>query len=364
METLVFLLLVGIAVCFVIPVVAITKATGARRSVEELETRLRSLEAELQMLRHAPGEPAAERPFAAKREAAEGEPFVSPPIVKSPEVRPTSVPPPLPKEVMAAATSATPPAPPQPLAVELPAPQPSLPAINWEQFMGAKLFAWIGGLELFLGVAFFVKYSFEHNLISPELRVAIGFVVGTSLVIGGLLLKRKENAVTAQTLCATGILVLYAVTFACRGYYHFAFFGLIPTFLLMTVITAMAFLLAVRLNAMVVAVLGIAGGFLTPVLLSTGEDYPLGLFVYIALLDVGLLSVAQRQRWNALPILGAVGTALMQLAWMTTFFVPEKYFGGNKVLVAMAVFAGFQGLFLAAAAWAKRTAKINHELLG
>jgi uncharacterized membrane protein len=139
--------------------------------------------------------------------------------------------------------------------------------------MGAKLFAWIGGLALFLGVAFFVKYSFEHNLISPELRVAIGFVVGASLVVGGLLLKRKENAVTAQTLCATGILVFYAATFACRVYYHFAFFGLVPTFLLMTLITAIAFLLAVRLNAMVVAVLGIAGGFLTPVLLSTGEDY-------------------------------------------------------------------------------------------
>jgi uncharacterized membrane protein len=131
----------------------------------------------------------------------------------------------------------------------------------------------------------------------------------------------------------------------------------------MTLITAMAFLLAVRLNAMVVAVLGIAGGFLTPVLLSTGEDYPLGLSVYIALLDVGLLAVAQRQRWNALAILGGLGTALMQFAWITTFFVPEKYFGGNKVLVVMAVFAGFQGLFLAAEAWAKRTRKMNHELL-
>src|SRR5207237_5868847 len=119
--------------------------------------------------------------------------------------------------------------------------RPTKPPIDWEQFMGAKLFAWIGGLALFLGVTFFVKYSFEHNLIPPELRVAIGFVVGASLVIGGLLLKRKENAVTAQTLCATGLLVLYTVTFACRAYYHFAFVGLIPTFLLMTLITAMAF---------------------------------------------------------------------------------------------------------------------------
>ena len=96
--------------------------------------------------------------------------------------------------------------------------------------------------------------------------------------------------VTAQTLCATGILILYAVTFACRSYYHFAFFGWVPTFLLMTLITAVAFLLAVRLNAIMVAILGIAGGFLTPILLSTGQDNPFGLFGYIALLDIGLLN--------------------------------------------------------------------------
>src|SRR5260370_15238175 len=94
----------------------------------------------------------------------------------------------------------------------------------------------------------------------------------------------------------------------------------------MALITVVAFLLAVRLNAIVVAILGIAGGFLTPALLSTGQDYPLGLFVYIALLDIGLLAVSQRQRWNALPILGAAGTVLMKVGWVETFFGPERYF--------------------------------------
>ena len=60
--------------------------------------------------------------------------------------------------------------------------------------------------------------------------------------------------------------------------------GLAPTFLLMTLITATAFLLAVRLDAMVVAILGMVGGFLTPVVLSTGVDNPAVLFSYVALL--------------------------------------------------------------------------------
>ncbi len=345
---LLLLFIIGLLIAIVVlPFVALAKANSAKRDVDDLVTRLSSLENKVRNLR--PEVVPALQPEVAV--AAMEAVLLPVPIATAAPIgqEKVPVPPPIPERFIKEAV-----------------PQittPARPPINWEQFMGAKLFAWIGGLALFLGVAFFVKYSFEHNLISPELRIAIGFVVGASLVIGGLLLRRKENAVTAQTLCATGILVLYAVTFACRGYYHFAFFGFIPTFLLMTLITAMAFLLAVRLNAMVVAVLGIAGGFLTPVLLSTGEDYPLGLFVYIALLDVGLFAVAQRQRWNALAILGALGTALMQFAWITTFFIPEKYFAGNKVLVVMAVLAGFQGLFLAAVAWAKRTGKMNHELL-
>jgi uncharacterized membrane protein len=241
---------------------------------------------------------------------------------------------------------------------------PAGPAINWEQFMGAKLFAWIGGFALFLGVAFFVKYSFEHNLIPPEVRVAIGFMVGIALLLGGVALKRKENAVTAQTLCGTGILILYAVTFACRSFYHFAFFGLVPTFLLMTLITATAFLLAVRLDAIVIAILGIAGGFLTPILLSTGQDNPLSLFGYIALLDVGLLLVARRKEWAVLPILGAIGTVLMQIGWVSAFFLREHYFSGNKVLVPMTLFLGFELLFVAALASTKRGAKSDPAISG
>lgn len=249
---IILLLLITLALLFVLPPLALVKAQRAQREIEKLNERLRALE-----MGRSSGStevPAVPRTVSVNEKTAaaavgEAVSFPSPPPIPRQEARPI--------------------------------PQP----INWEQFMGAKMFAWIGGLALFLGVGFFVKYSFEHNLVPPEVRVAIGFVVGLALLIGGLLLKRKENVVTAQTLCATGILILYAVTFACRAFYHFSFFGLVPTFALMTLITVAAFLLAVRMNALVVAVLGIAGGFLTPILLSTGQDNPLALFGYIALVS-------------------------------------------------------------------------------
>jgi uncharacterized membrane protein len=129
--------------------------------------------------------------------------------------------------------------------------------INWEKFLGVNLFAWVGGLALFLGLAFFLKYSFENNLISPALRIAIGYVAGIGLMLGGLRLSRERHAVTVQTLCATATVILYASTFSAHSYYHFI--AATPTFGLMALTTAAAFLLAVRLNAQVVAILGLLG---------------------------------------------------------------------------------------------------------
>src|SRR5438067_8504125 len=343
----ILLFLIVIVMVFVVPAVALAKASRALRAIEELKQRLLMLEARLH------------------REGVSAQPpeTVTEPKPAAPIIPPVSVPPALPVTVIPPAIPETKPI--MPIEeVRLESKAPPARTIDWEQFMGAKMFAWVGGFALFLGVAFFVKYSFEHNLIPPELRVAIGFLTGIALAVGGVALKRKENVVTAQTLCATGILILYAVTFACRSFYHFPFFGLIPTFALMSLITAAAFLLAVRLDALVVAILGIAGGFLTPILLSTGQDNPLGLFGYIALLDIGLLAVARRKEWSSLPILGAVGTVLMQITWVGNFFLQGHYFAGNKTLIPMAVFLGFEILFLVAALTTRQSGKLETAVSG
>ena len=141
---------------------------------------------------------------------------------------------------LATAMAAEPSAPPpviEPPPVE-PAPGPFVPSlqpaastsagINWENFLGVKLFAWIGGLLMFLAVAFFIKYAFQNNFINPQLRVAMGYLAGLGLVAGALFLPRERHAVTMQTLCATGTVILYANIFASHAYYHFI--GPAPTF--------------------------------------------------------------------------------------------------------------------------------------
>jgi len=202
-----------------------------------------------------------------------------------------------------------------------------------------KLFAWIGALLAFLGVAFFVKYSFDNNLISPPVRVAMGALAGLAALGGGLRLDRERYRFLVQALCSAGILIFYGTLYAAHGLYH-----LIPqpfAFVLMVLVTVCAFALSVRLNAIAIAVLGLVGGFMTPPLLSTGVDHPLALFTYVALLDVGLVAVAARKKWSVLIPLAVAGTTFLQFGWMNTFLTLEK------VPVGMAIFAFFPALFAA-----------------
>lgn len=366
MEGYIFLILLLIGAPIVLAIWLIVRAVGARQGIEELRRRLGLLEQEVFRL----------------RKGTEPAPHAEPRLREMPAIAPSAaaatVPPRIPPEPTTAAPApppvvkpAAPVSAPPPLPGLKPVPPPvfeparkMVPAINWEQFMGVKLLAWIGGLAAFLAVAFFVKYSFDNNLISPEVRMAIGFLAGLGLLVGGVVMSRKQYAVLAHTLCGTGVVILYAVTFACCGIYHFEFFGTIPTFLLMVLITTTAFFLAVRLNAMVVAILGILGGFLTPILLKTGQDNPFGLFGYIALLDAGLILVAVHRRWLFLVALAAAGTILMQIGWADEFFTSKKYFEGNKILIALGVLLGFNALYLAAAWWAKQRREVNWWLTG
>src|ERR1035437_8772962 len=369
------LLLIGAPVAAGIWLIA--RAIGARQSIDELRRRLSSLELEIIRLKEgtgrapkaapvAPDMPAQSAPVAAdavRRQPATALAQPVPPQITPEEI----VVPPAPPPVPVAAKEVSPPPLPRMETTPRPALEPArklVPAINWEQFMGLKLLAWIGGLAAFLAVAFLVKYSFDKNLISPEVRMAIGFIAGLGLLVGGVVMSKKDYAVLAHTLCGTGVVILYAVTFACRGVYHFEYFTLLATFALMVLITTTAFFLAVRLNAMVVAVLGMLGGFLTPILLSTGQDNPFGLFGYIAILDAGLILVAIHRRWLFLVTLAAAGTIFMEIGWAGEFFSKERYFEGNKILIALAVLLGFNVLYLAAAWWAKRRGQLNWWLTG
>jgi hypothetical protein len=343
MELLILLIIALVVWLFIAPAVALGKIGSLNRRVEQLERKLAE--------KPESAVSAAKIPARAVETARFEPPPVTPVLV--PEERPVAVTPP-----------ALPPPLPLPLVKDLPfMPPPSKPdtpvapgvSFSLEQFVGVKLFAWIGGLALFFGIVFFVKYAFERDLIPPAVRVASGYATAAALMAAGYWFRQRQAyRVLTQTLSATGILAFYGVTYAAHAWYHFPVYTTAFTFVLMALITAGAFLTAVRAKAEVVAVLGLAGGFLTPALVSSGQDQPVILFTYITLLNLGLAALAWREKWWRLLPLGAVGTVLVSWGWRIQFFDSEGYELGGKTWGMVAVFGGFALLFAGLAVLSKR----------
>jgi len=325
------LLILAPLILLIIGVIQLRKLKAA---VAQLIRRVAELESRGVSTAPAPAPPVAETTAASAA--------VPPPVPRTvPDVSPPEL-----KQAVFPPPSLEPPPPPRPPEDPPLVPPPPPKPFDWEAFFGVKLFAWIGGFVLFLGIVFLIKYSVDNNLIGPAMRVAIGTVVGLGLIATGWLTASRNYRVSGQSLCATGVLVLYGNIFAAHVYLHLI--ELMPAFAAMALVTAAAFFLAVRMNAQVIVILGLLGGFLTPVLLSTGVDNPTALFGYIAVLNIGIAAVALRKRWDYLLLLAAAGTILMEFAWA------DKFFAVSKANVAFAIFLGFEAQFLAIFALARR----------
>ncbi len=178
--------------------------------------------------------------------------------------------------------------------------------VDWEQFTGVKLFAWLGGLAFFIAAGLFVKVSIDRNWIPPALRLAVSALVGVGLIIGAGRFKDLKYRVMRHTLAAGGIGVLYSVVFAATLYYQYLTKPL--GFAMLALVSAAAFVLAVFYRSKAVCLLGAVGAYATPILVSTGQDALLLLFGYLAVVNTGLYLVARRLISQGLLLAAAAGT--------------------------------------------------------
>jgi hypothetical protein len=170
------------------------------------------------------------------------------------------------------------------------------------------------------------KLAIDRGALTPEVRLALMLWAGLGGLVWAELSLRKGYAATANAVSGAGVAILYIAFYSGHALYHLMPLSL--TFVLMALVTVVAGLLAVRYDALFTALLGLLGGFATPVALSTGVDRPLGLFSYVLLLSLGLIGVALRQRWHGLVLTALAGTFLIELGWFLKFMAPEKLIVG------------------------------------
>lgn len=223
-------------------------------------------------------------------------------------------------------------------------PEPAIPAARetfvnlFERFVGGRLLIWIGGIALAIAGVFLVRYSIEIGLVTPPVRMALAGAFGLLLVAAGEAARRRPGALAdpriAQALVGAGIFVLYAATYGSLTLY--GLITLAAASALMALITAAALFLALRHGAPT-AVMGLTGGFLTPLLVGDPDASAVPLLAYLALLNAALFALAQRRGWTWL----AAAAVILSFLWSAALLFSETHdaLAAGAFIVALGIAA-------------------------
>jgi uncharacterized membrane protein len=294
-------------------IIALLKVRALGRKISDLEHQPRSA------------------PFAVRPEQPTPSPGPTPPVLEESLAALESTEPP-PRPAIAPSTSPMA-APSLALGGEEIPPSRAKSRLSLEVTLGTRWLNWVGIVMTLIGVGFFLKYAYDNAWIGPQGRLAIGALLGIVALGLGERFRRRDWSVLFQVLTGGGIAAFYLCVFFSFQVYHLADQTL--SLVLAILVTALAVVMAVAHDAVSIGILAAVGGFLSPVLLSTGTNHPYALFTYIAILDLVAIGAAYFRRWRALDLLCFLGTAVIYQGWCAKFYGPDQM---TPALVYISIF--------------------------
>jgi uncharacterized membrane protein len=218
---------------------------------------------------------------------------------------------------------------------------------SFESRLGSQIFNRIGIVLLLSGTAYFLKLAIDRQWIGPTGRVLTGLLAGAALVVWSERFRHKGFAAFSYSLKALGSGVLYLSLWAA-----FQLFHLLPApaaLLLMVAVTAWNAYMAWVQDSELLAVYAMAGGFATPMLLSTGANHEVFLFTYLLAIDVAIVALVRLKMWPRL-LLGAFPlTVAFFIAWYAEFYAATE-------LTTTSIFIALFGLAFASVPLGRATA--------
>jgi len=312
----------------------------------ELRARVASLTEELVRLRASLGAPRTQPAQTAAQTAAQPLPAQPPPPRPLPaqplpaQASPAAwrdLEPPRPRSAERDAPAAAPPAGPAASAV--------LPAFEAVRafLTGGNTLVRVGVVVLLFGVAFLLRYMAEHTRLPVALRLS-GVAAAAIALLGLGWRLRRSRTQYALAIQGGAVGILYLTVFAALRLYHLI--SVSAAFGLLALIAAGSALLAVVQSSLWFALLGVSGGFLAPVLASTGAGSHVVLFGYYAVLNAGILAVAWFKAWRPLNLAGFVFTFAIGTAWGVLRYQPQDFATTEPFLVLFFLFyVGIAALF-------------------
>lgn len=196
--------------------------------------------------------------------------------------------------------------------------RPAPSRLDLEALIAGRWLNRVGIVALLLAVTFFLKYAFDNDWIGPAGRVAIGLLAGAALLAWSPYLLRRGYRYFSEGIAGLGAGVLYLSLYAA-----WAFYQLLPqvgAFVGMMAVTAGMTALAVGRGSQRLALVALAGGYATPLLVGTGTDQQTILFTYLLVLNGAMLALSRIRDWKILEWLAFLSTLGYFSGWYARFY--------------------------------------------
>ncbi|MCB9285393.1 MAG: DUF2339 domain-containing protein [Lewinellaceae bacterium] len=201
-----------------------------------------------------------------------------------------------------------------------------------EEVIGSNLISKIGMVAILIGMGIGIKYAIDHDLISPLVRILMGYLVGGVLLFFSYRLRGKYTAFGA-VLFSGALALLFFTSYAAHIYYALLSQGV--SFGIMVGLTIYGVVEALRFNQPVVAHFGLVGAYAIPFLLGDDPDKITFLFTYISIVNLGILSIAFWRYWKSLYYAAFAFTWLIYASWYVFDYRESVHFGPAFVFLVL-----------------------------
>lgn len=186
--------------------------------------------------------------------------------------------------------------------------KPDKKQLDWELMIGGNLFTFLGAIVIVIAIALLLTFAYDQGWIhlSPYMRVFGGILLGVAFMLLGARMRSVGLTIFAQGLVGTGIATLFLVVYAGYSYYHLANFTLPWLMIIMLLITLLALWQSVHYDSQAIALLGLLGGVLAPIIVGSGDNSristpSIGYYIYVTFLLCELSAMQLiRLKWQVL----------------------------------------------------------------
>jgi uncharacterized membrane protein len=195
-----------------------------------------------------------------------------------------------------------------------------------EKFIGENLINKIGIAILVLAIGYFVKFAIDNDWVGPIGRVGIGIACGSILIAIAHRLRNSYKAFSS-VLVGGGLAVFYFTITLAFHQFHLFNFNQTVAFIILIVITIFAVVLSLLYDKQELAVIALVGGFASPFMVSTGNANYNALFIYLLILNTGLLIIAYFKAWRILNMVSFGFTVIVFASVLYTLTAPTYHIG-------------------------------------